>query len=115
MIRNFLFHRVSPERDQLWDPMSVELFDKCIRYISKKYDVVQFEELVISDKYKKNNKKKIATIMFDDGYKYNIDFAGRIIHQGKINSLKEQIDLQALSTGSYFLQIEGKAIKVVKQ
>jgi PKD repeat protein len=43
------------------------------------------------------------------------DFAGRIIHQGKINSLKEQIDLQALSTGSYFLQIEGKAIKVVKQ
>lgn len=43
------------------------------------------------------------------------DFAGRIIHQGKINSLKEQIDLQAISTGSYFLQIEGKAIKVVKQ
>jgi uncharacterized delta-60 repeat protein len=43
------------------------------------------------------------------------DFAGRIIYQGKINSLKEQIDLQAVSTGSYFLQIEGKAIKVVKQ
>lgn len=79
MIRNFLFHRVSPERDQLWDPMSVELFDKCIRYISKKYDVVQFEELVISDKYKKNNKKKIATIMFDDGYKDNIDFAAPIL------------------------------------
>jgi hypothetical protein len=43
------------------------------------------------------------------------DFAGRIIHQGKINSSKEQIDLQAISNGSYFLQVEGKAIQVVKQ
>lgn len=79
MIRNFLFHRVSPERDQLWDPMSVELFDKCIQYISKKYEVVQFEEFVFSGNYKKNNKKKIATIMFDDGYKDNIDFAAPIL------------------------------------
>lgn len=58
MIRNFLFHRVNPQRDKLWDPMSVELFDKCICYISKKYDVIQFEELAFSEKYKKNHKKK---------------------------------------------------------
>jgi hypothetical protein len=43
------------------------------------------------------------------------DFAGRIIHQGKIYSSKEQIDLQAISNGSYFLQVEEKAIQVVKQ
>jgi hypothetical protein len=50
------------------------------------------------------------------GKSYTImDFAGRIIQEGKINSSKEQIYLQAISNGSYFLQVEGKAIKVVKQ
>ena len=77
MIRNFLFHRVNPTRDKLWDPMSVELFDKCISYISKKYDVVLFEELVFTKKYFNSN--RIATIMFDDGYKDNIEYAAPIL------------------------------------
>ena len=84
MIRNFLFHRVNPQRDKLWDPMSVELFEKCIRYISKKYDVMLFEELVFSNKYK--NKKNIATIMFDDGYKDNIEFAAPILRKYNIKA-----------------------------
>lgn len=84
MISNFLFHRVNPERDKLWDPMSVQLFEKCISYISKKYEVVQFEELVFSNKY--INHKKIATIMFDDGYKDNIDFALPILKKHNIKA-----------------------------
>lgn len=85
MIRNFLFHRVNPQRDKLWDPMRVELFDKCISYISKKYDVMLFEELAFSSNYidndgrTNNGGKKIATIMFDDGYKDNIEFASPIL------------------------------------
>lgn len=86
MIRNFLFHRVNPERDKLWDPMSVDLFDKCIRYISKKYNVIQFEELAFSNDYKKNHKRKLATIMFDDGYKDNIDFAAPILKKYDIKA-----------------------------
>jgi DNA/RNA endonuclease YhcR with UshA esterase domain len=46
------------------------------------------------------------------------DFAGRIIQQGKITSLKQQVDLHSVSNGSYFLQVEqstAKAIKIVKQ
>jgi len=49
MIRNFLFHRVSDKRDRLWDPMDTALFDKCIQYISNKYEVVLLEDLVFSD------------------------------------------------------------------
>lgn len=79
MIYNFLFHRVNPQRDKLWDPMSVELFNKCINYIVKNFEVIQFEELALSDKYLKH-KNKIATIMFDDGYKDNIDFAVPILN-----------------------------------
>jgi peptidoglycan/xylan/chitin deacetylase (PgdA/CDA1 family) len=77
MIRNFLFHRVNPERDPLWDPMDVKLFERCIKYISSHYEVMQIEDLVFSDKLHLNN--KIATIMFDDGYKDNIDFAAPIL------------------------------------
>ena len=86
MISNFLFHRVNPQRDKLWDPMSVELFDKCISYISKKYQVILFEELAFSDQYTLKKKKKIATIMFDDGYKDNIDFAAPILKKYNVKA-----------------------------
>lgn len=69
-IRNFLFHRVSPQRDELWDPMSVELFEKCIKYITKKYYVLKIEDL--PEHIGQNHKKCFATISFDDGYKDNI-------------------------------------------
>jgi peptidoglycan/xylan/chitin deacetylase (PgdA/CDA1 family) len=77
MIRNFLFHRVNPQRDKLWDPMDVVLFDKCIKYISSNYEVMLIEDLVFSEKLKSKN--KIATIMFDDGYKDNIEIAAPIL------------------------------------
>lgn len=77
MISNFLFHRVSPERDPLWDPMDPALFDKCIAYISRNFKVVLFEDLVSQPEL--NSSKKIATIMFDDGYKDNIEYAAPIL------------------------------------
>jgi hypothetical protein len=46
------------------------------------------------------------------------DFSGRIISQGKINSMTQTIDIQEVSKGSYLLQIDkstAKAIKIIKQ
>jgi peptidoglycan/xylan/chitin deacetylase (PgdA/CDA1 family) len=85
MIRNFLFHRVSPERDELWDPMDVALFERCIRYISSKYNVVLFEDL-INDEEKLNSNAPYATIMFDDGYKDNIEFASPILEKYNVKA-----------------------------
>jgi peptidoglycan/xylan/chitin deacetylase (PgdA/CDA1 family) len=85
MIRNFLFHRVHPKRDPLWDPMDVELFDKCIKTISKKYEVILFEELAF-DKVKLSEKNRFATIMFDDGYKDNIEYALPILEKYKVKA-----------------------------
>jgi peptidoglycan/xylan/chitin deacetylase (PgdA/CDA1 family) len=79
MIRNFLFHRVNPTREKLWDPMDVELFEKCIKYISNKYHVVRFEDLIYSEQL--HSKNKMATIMFDDGYKDNIEYAFPILEK----------------------------------
>ena len=46
------------------------------------------------------------------------DFSGRVISQGKINALIQTLDVQEISKGSYFLQIDkstAKAIKIIKQ
>ena len=84
-IYNFLFHRVSPKRDLLWDPMDVLLFEKCIKYISQKFKVVQFEQFAQSN-IKHEMKGKYATIMFDDGYKDNISYALPILEKYKIKA-----------------------------
>lgn len=77
MIRNFLFHRVNPKRDALWDPMDVQLFDRCIEFITRNFETALIEELALTDKLKFKN--RFATIMFDDGYKDNIEYAAPIL------------------------------------
>src|SRR5688572_24954850 len=77
VIRNFLFHRVNPTRDKLWDPMDVRLFERCIRFISQRYRVVLFEDLVMAGNW--NISEPLATIMFDDGYKDNLEYAAPIL------------------------------------
>ena len=77
MISNYLFHRVNPQRDKLWDPMDVSLFDKCIKYISRNYNVMLLEEVVKNPLL--HHKKKVATVVFDDGFKDNIEYAAPIL------------------------------------
>lgn len=79
MIRNFLFHRVSPQRDELWDPMDVGHFEKCIKYISNHYEVICIEQLPeLKNEFKKH---KYATISFDDGYKDNLKYALPVLNK----------------------------------
>ncbi|MFN5417912.1 MAG: polysaccharide deacetylase family protein [Flavobacteriia bacterium] len=79
MISNFLFHRVSIEKDNLWEPMTPELFEKCIRFISKEYDIHTIED-IIQDKIQAK-RKKLATLSFDDGYKDNIEYGAPILQK----------------------------------
>lgn len=76
MVKNFLFHRVNPQRDKLWDPMDVALFEKCVQFIKNTHDVVLIEDLVGNE-----TKGKFATIMFDDGYKDNLEYAAPILEK----------------------------------
>lgn len=85
MIRNFLFHRVNPCRDELWDPMDVSLFEKSLKYISTNFTVVQLEN-ILSDKKEIQKDKKFATILFDDGYKDNIEYAAPLLDKYKIKA-----------------------------
>ncbi len=79
VIKNFLFHRVSDENDALWPPMKPVLFEKIIKKLTTKFEVVSLEEVLSSTPREKKNGKAQATILFDDGYKDNIDYAAPIL------------------------------------
>lgn len=85
MVKNFLFHRVNPQRDPLWDPMDVALFDKCIKHISQNYRVVLLEDLVLNAQVFAEN-KRYATIVFDDGYKDNIEYALPVLEKYNVKA-----------------------------
>jgi peptidoglycan/xylan/chitin deacetylase (PgdA/CDA1 family) len=82
IIKNFLFHRVSDETDHLWPPMPVALFNTLVNYITRKYEVIKLEDHVISAR-PVSYKKQPATILFDDGYKDNIEYAVPILEKFK--------------------------------
>lgn len=68
VIKIFLFHRVSAERDILWDPIDPKKFEELVKFISKNYEIVQLENSLL-DELKKSSSKPLAAIVFDDGYK----------------------------------------------
>lgn len=81
VIKNFLFHRVSDQEDALWPPMQVNLFRRLIGHLKKNYEVINLEEhLQEPTSFSKKN-KKLASVLFDDGYKDNIEYAAPILKE----------------------------------
>ncbi len=80
VIKNFLFHRVSDEVDSLWPPMKPALFARIIEYLARHYQVVPLEHY-LNDPGAFTHRKKLVTVLFDDGYKDNIEFAAPILQQ----------------------------------
>jgi peptidoglycan/xylan/chitin deacetylase (PgdA/CDA1 family) len=68
---------VNPQRDTLWDPMDVQHFERCIQFITRNFETVRIEDLALSGRLEM--KYRFATIMFDDGYKDNIEYAAPIL------------------------------------
>ena len=79
MIRNFLFHRVSEEEDAMWPPMKPALFSQIIAFLTRRYLVVPLEQFLAEPDSFKASGKSIATVLFDDGYKDNIEYAAPLL------------------------------------
>ncbi len=79
LIKNFLFHRVSDEKDALWPPMKPVLFEKIVQKLSQTYHIVSLEAYIKDKPAFSKIKKPFATILFDDGYKDNIEYAAPIL------------------------------------
>lgn len=68
-----LFHRVSPYRDKMWDPMDVDLFEKTLRYAQKRFHTIPLNELLFNPP--PHSAKPLAAITFDDGYHDFLDYS----------------------------------------
>ena len=79
LLKNYLFHRVSDERDLQWPPMKPFMFESIIRQLVKKNKVVLLEDILLNPEAFSKNSNQYVTISFDDGYKDNIDFAAPIL------------------------------------
>ncbi|MCG3167222.1 MAG: hypothetical protein POELPBGB_03008 [Bacteroidia bacterium] len=81
----FLFHRVSPQRDKLWDPLSPGRFDEVLNYLKKNF-YIENAETILSGNFKTSNSKPFAAIVFDDGYKDYIEYALPILKKHNLPS-----------------------------
>ena len=82
-INIYLFHRVSPHKDEYWPPVSPKHFERIVGYLTENYQVVQLEKfLTESGEY--SGKKPIAAIVFDDGYKDILIYATPILEKYKV-------------------------------
>lgn len=68
-----LFHRVTPVRDKMWDPMHPELFENILRYVQRKFHTIQLNELLFDTPAQSS--KPLAAITFDDGYHDFLDYS----------------------------------------
>ena len=59
------FHRVSDERDDLWPPMPVQVFERMMGVLAREAKVVPVESLSAVDSYPD---KPLVCLSFDDGY-----------------------------------------------
>lgn len=80
----FLFHRVNPKRDPLWDPIDPKVFEKQIKYLKKKYHLVLLEDYLLNEEYLNKNHRKIASVVFDDGYKDFLEYAYPILKKHRV-------------------------------
>lgn len=81
----FLFHRVSPQRDKLWDPLSPERFDEILKYLKNKFEFHQIETL-LANTFSARSRKPFASLVFDDGYKDYIEYALPILKKHNLTS-----------------------------
>jgi len=80
-IKNFLFHRVSHDEDRLWPPMQPQHFERIIAHLTRTHQVVLLEDLAGARLDSIPAKKPLATVLFDDGYKDNIEYAAPILQK----------------------------------
>ncbi len=73
-INIFLFHRINPQADPLWNPVHPKSFEKILLYLKNKFEVILLEEFLLHP-YSTANKKPFCAITFDDGYRDYLEYA----------------------------------------
>lgn len=74
----YLFHRISPEANPQWPPVTPEHFERIVAHLSKNYHVVQLEDYLLNPGEQRVRKPQ-ASIVFDDGYKDILTYAAPVL------------------------------------
>jgi peptidoglycan/xylan/chitin deacetylase (PgdA/CDA1 family) len=82
-LKVFSFHRISPEVDELWQPLHPDRFKAILEYIVTNYKVVNLDTFMLSE-YKEPADRPYAGITFDDGYKDILSYAYPLIEEYKL-------------------------------
>jgi peptidoglycan/xylan/chitin deacetylase (PgdA/CDA1 family) len=82
-IKVFLFHRISPDIDPIWPPISPVHFEQIVKHLKKNFEIVPLEETILGN-YKPGKSKKLCAITFDDGYKDFVEYAMPILQRHQI-------------------------------
>ncbi|MFA6149741.1 MAG: polysaccharide deacetylase family protein [Chitinophagaceae bacterium] len=85
-IKVFLFHRVAPLRDAMWDPMDPVLFERVIKSLNKSHHCIRFEDFFRDRKNFENASKPLCAMVFDDGYKDFIEYALPVLSKYNVPS-----------------------------
>ncbi|GAG21219.1 unnamed protein product, partial [marine sediment metagenome] len=65
------YHRVNDENDQFFHAVNIENFERQIRYLIKRYTIINLEDVVDHIKRGTRLPKNPIVITYDDGYKDN--------------------------------------------
>ncbi len=80
MIRNFIFHRITPAVQDNSLEIDVQQFERCIKFINSRYHVICVEDLLRQPGLK-TGRKPFASLTFDDGYADNIKYAAPVLEK----------------------------------
>src|SRR5688500_5370305 len=79
-----MYHQVTNRKTDPWAlAVSPERFDRQLEYVKKKYHVVPFQELA-QNRNRKDYKKPLLAITFDDGFRDNFTTAYPILDYHKL-------------------------------
>ena len=84
-IKVFLLHRISPDVDPIWPPITPEHFERIVKHLKKDFEIVPLEETIVGN-YKPSKSKKLCAITFDDGYKDFVEYGMPVIKKYQIPS-----------------------------
>jgi peptidoglycan/xylan/chitin deacetylase (PgdA/CDA1 family) len=75
-------HRVSPERNPYWAPMTPEAFSRLVGYLARTCDVVTFDKLATPH----SATKPRVVLSFDDGCRDFIEYAVPILERHRVRA-----------------------------
>jgi len=77
-------HRISPQKNEFYNPLSPELFEILIKFLKEKYDIITFKDIENIKHVSKLNKPNVI-LSFDDGYYDFLEYACPILSKHKIS------------------------------